>query len=103
MGVRAAFPLAVGLALAACGQPRMAEAPKVSLRMQGTPPDATVIIDDEAIGSLELVQAHGVAVRAGVHHVTVKAEGYFPWDREVKAEEGKGPIRLDVALQKVPD
>jgi hypothetical protein len=71
--------------------------------MAGTPADATVIIDDEAIGTLELVAAHGVALPVGVHHVTVKAGGYFPWDREVKAEEGQTPIRLDVALVPVPD
>ena len=29
-----------------------------------------------------------MALPPGVHHVTVKAAGYFPWDREVKAEAG---------------
>jgi hypothetical protein len=91
------------LCLLACRPPLTAASPKVSLRMAGTPADATVIIDEEALGSLELVAAHGVALPLGVHHVTVKAAGYFPWDREVKAEEGKTPIRLDVALTPVPD
>ena len=63
--------------------------PTVSLRMQGTPADATVIIDDEALGTLDFVAAHGVALPPGVHHVTVKAAGYFPWDREVEAEAGR--------------
>jgi hypothetical protein len=89
--------------LVACVQPRVAATPKVSLRMAGTPADATVIIDDEAVGSLDLVAAHGVALPVGVHHVTVKASGYFPWDREVKAVEGQAPIRLEVALTPVPD
>ena len=71
--------------------------------MAGTPPDATVIIDEEAVGSLELVAMRGVALPVGVHHITVKAGGYFPWDREVKAEEGQAPIRLEVALVPVPD
>ena len=91
------------IALGACRPPETAASPKVSLRMRGTPTDATVIIDEEALGSLELVTAHGVALPLGVHNVTVKAAGYFPWDREVKAEEGKSPIRLDVALTPVPD
>ena len=64
---------------------------------------ALQVIDDEAVGSLELVQARGVALPVGVHHVTVKAQGYFPWDREVKAEEGQPALRLDVALTPVPD
>jgi hypothetical protein len=91
------------LAVAACRPPLVAQKPKVSLRMHGTPADAVVIIDDEAVGTLELVQARGVALPVGVHHVTVKAQGYFPWDHEVKADEGQPPIRLDVALTPVPD
>jgi hypothetical protein len=71
--------------------------------MRGTPPNATVIIDEEALGSLEFVAAHGVALPPGVHHLTVKALGYFPWDREVEAKAGSAPIALDVALTRVPD
>jgi hypothetical protein len=96
------FPIVVSL-LPGCRPPLVAAKPKVSLRMAGTPADATVIIDDEVVGSLDLVAAHGVALPVGVHHVTVKASGYFPWDREVKAVEGQAPIRLEVALAPVPD
>jgi hypothetical protein len=102
-GIGARVALGVALGLSACRPPLVAATPKVSLRMAGTPPDATVIIDEEAVGSLDLVAAHGVALPVGVHHVTVKAAGYFPWDREVTAEEGKSPIRLAVALTPVPD
>ena len=56
--------------------------------MHGTPADAAVIIDEEAVGQLDFVAAHGVALPPGVHHVTVKARGYFPLDREVEAKEG---------------
>ena len=77
--------------------------PTVSLRMTGAPADAVVVIDDEAVGTLELVQAHGVALPVGVHHITVKAEGYFPWDKEVEAKLGSEPIRLDAKLTPVPD
>jgi hypothetical protein len=84
----------VTLALLACRPPLVAATPKVSLRMAGSPAEATVIIDDEVVGSLDLVAAHDV---------TVKASGYFPWDREVKAVEGQAPIRLEVALAPVPD
>ena len=71
--------------------------------MRGTPADALVTIDDETVGSLDFVAAHGVALPPGVHHVTVTAVGYFPWDKEVQAELGQGPIRLDCALARVPD
>ncbi|HEY8041171.1 MAG TPA: PEGA domain-containing protein [Polyangiaceae bacterium] len=93
------------LLLLACGctPPQSPPRPTVSLRMAGTPAEAAVLVDDEAIGQLDFVAAHGVALPPGVHHVTVKAQGYFPWDREVQAKEGSPPIRLQVALVPVPD
>ena len=96
-------PGLLALALGAC-RPAVAPAPPtVSLRMQGTPPEATVVIDDEAVGTLELVTARGVALPVGLHYVTVRAEGYFPWDRRIEAKLGAGPVRLEVALTRVPD
>ena len=72
--------------------------PTVSLRMTGHPGEARVIVDDEAVGTLDFVAAHGVALPPGVHHVTVKAPGYFPWDKEVEAKLGAPPDPLEVAL-----
>src|SRR5580700_3016175 len=105
MGVRA---LGLLLAFAAfpalsCAEPHTPNLPTVSLRMAGGPPEATVIIDEEAVGTLDLVVAHGVALPPGLHHVTVRARGSFPWDREVEAKPGSPPIRLEVALTPVPD
>ncbi len=103
----AAGALALGLASLAAGcavGPRTPEAaPTVSMRMRGAPADATVIIDDQVLGTLELVMARGVALPAGVHYITVKAPGYFPWDREVEARLGTGPIQLEAKLVPVPD
>ncbi len=98
-----AFAVAGAASFLACAP---AEAPLVktiSLRMQGTPAEATVIVDEEDIGQLDFVQAHGVALPPGTHRVTVKAPGYLPWDREVEAKPGSPPIRLEVALTSVPD
>jgi hypothetical protein len=103
-GVARLLTAAVVLAaLAACQPPLVAQKPKVSLRMHGGPADAVVVIDDQMVGTLDIVQARGVALPVGVHNITVKAPGYFPWDREVKAEEGQSPIRFEVALTPVPD
>ncbi|HEX8793425.1 MAG TPA: PEGA domain-containing protein [Polyangiaceae bacterium] len=94
----------LGVLLFACNPPQPpGQLPTVSLRMSGAPADAVVVIDDEAVGTLELVMAHGVALPVGVHHITVKAEGYFPWDKEVEAKEGEAPIRLEAKLTPVPD
>jgi len=101
--VRPAWGALAAVALLACTPPEAPTQETVSLRMRGTPAQATVIIDDEAVGQLDFVAAHGVALPPGVHYVTVKAEGYFPWDRQVDAKPGSGPIRLEVALTPIPD
>jgi hypothetical protein len=105
LGLLALVALAPGLAACAVHSPDEMRRPTVSLRLRirGTPPDAAVVIDEEAVGQLDFVAAHGVALPVGIHHVTVKANGYFPWDREVEAKDGSPPILLDVSLTPVPD
>lgn len=73
----------------------------VSLRMKGTPRDASVTIDDQYVGALAYVAARGVALPPGKHRITVEKTGYFPWDREIEAAEA--PIHLDVVLTQIPD
>jgi hypothetical protein len=94
---------AIGLVASACGPARAPAQPTVSLRIGGTPSTATVIVDEEALGPLEFVAAHGVALPPGVHHVTVKASGYFPMDQVVDAQLGGAPVVVQVALVPVPD
>ncbi|MBV9946065.1 MAG: PEGA domain-containing protein [Myxococcales bacterium] len=119
MGVTTIGPLGgacvgcvLGVLAAGCGPARAPGShgkATVSLRLRGTPTDASVIVDDEALGPLDFVAAHGVALPPGVHHITVEARGYFPWDHEVEAPDkpDKGgrapPIVLDVSLVPVPD
>ncbi|HXN31745.1 MAG TPA: PEGA domain-containing protein [Polyangiaceae bacterium] len=93
----------ISLTLVGCEPAKEPNRPTVSLRIRGGPPAATVVIDDEPLGSLEFVAAHGVALPPGIHHVTVTARGYFPWDREVDARLGAAPIALEVALTPIPD
>jgi hypothetical protein len=89
--------------LSACAPVKGPSKETVSLRLQGNLPDATVIIDDQDLGSLAFVQSRGVALPVGVHRISVTAPGYFPWDRAVEAKPGGLLIRLDVALTPVPD
>jgi len=86
-----------------CTPPSTAARTTVSLRLRGRPAAANVVIDEEAVGTLDFVAARGVALPPGVHHVSVTADGYFPWDREVNAKEQAPPIRLEVALVPIPD
>jgi hypothetical protein len=96
-----AFALAACALSAGCGPHALP--PTVSMRMTGSPPNASVTIDDEVVGALEIVAARGVALPLGVHHVTVQAAGYFPWDKIVKVDEGDKMVRFDVRLVPIPD
>ncbi len=76
----------------------------VSLRMQRaepSPKDASVYIDEEYIGPLYYVAAHGVRLPTGTHRVSVLADGYFPWDRLVESD--REPLMLRVVLVPVPE
>jgi hypothetical protein len=72
----------------------------VPVRLRGTPPDATVTIDDQRIGQLAFVAARGMRVAPGRHHVTVEAAGYLPFDAAVDATDAA--VVLDVKLLPVP-
>lgn len=96
----AVLAAALGLAAAGC-VPRTPDT--VSLRVKGNVPAASVTVDDQYLGALAYVAAHGVALPVGVHRVTVEKAGYFAWDRLVEAKVGGGPILLTVELLRVPD
>jgi hypothetical protein len=66
-----------------------------------TPPDASVTIDEQYIGPLGYVAAHGVRLPEGEHRVSVTKAGYFAWDRLVTA--GRDPVELLVTLEPIPD
>ena len=101
----AALLLAIGLSLpplAACGPSVGRAAVSMTMtRSQSTPRDATVTIDEEYIGPLYYVSAHGVRLPVGQHRITVEKEGYFPWDQLVEAD--RQPIHLEVTLVRIPD
>ena len=89
------------LATAACGPPLYAAVSMSVAYAKQTPADASVVIDEQYIGPLGYVAAHGVRIREGEHRVSVTKAGYFPWDRLVTA--GRDPIKLDVVLEPIPD
>jgi hypothetical protein len=91
-----------GLASTGC---MMELRPAVSLKVvpaAKTPSDAVVTIDEQYIGPLAFVAAHGVRLPEGKHRISIERPGYFPYDADVIAE-GTDPIRLDVALVPIPD
>jgi hypothetical protein len=84
----------------ACSTTRAAVSMKLDMS-DSTPPDASVIIDEQFVGLLGYVAAHGVRLPEGEHRITVEREGYFPWDRIVVSD--REPIRLQVTLWPIPD
>ena len=89
--------------LGACGAPGNGAAKTVSLHMTGSPPDARVTVDDQIVGSLDMVEARGVALPPGQHRVSVEAPGYFPYDTIVEAKEGDKVVKVEAKLVHVPD
>ena len=95
--------LAFALALAACGGAVAPGVKTTSLRMTGAPGDARVTVDDQIVGTLDMVEARGVALPPGSHRVSVEAPGYFPYDTIVEAKEGEKLVRIEAKLMRVPD
>ncbi len=93
---------AVFIAALACA-PKPPVMPTVSLRMTGDPPDARVTVDDEPVGTLDVVKARGVALPIGKHAISVEHDGYFPCDKLVEVKEGDPPVRFECKLVAVPD
>lgn len=95
--------VAVALFASACG-PSLTGSAAVTLKMQRskeTPRNASVSIDEQYLGPLNVVASHGVRLPVGTHRITVEKEGYFPFDRLVTAD--RDDILLDVKLERVPD
>jgi hypothetical protein len=90
----------VGVSTAACQFGAYSQ-PTVSLRVRGNVADAQVTIDDIPVGALAFVQARGVALPPGKHHITVERSGYFPWDALVEAKDD--PVYLQITMVPVPD
>ena len=93
--------LALTALAASCGGAQAPAAKLISYRLIGEPAKATVTIDDQPIGPLEMVARRGIALPAGAHRITVEAPGYLPWDRLVDASTG--PVKLEVKLVPVPE
>jgi hypothetical protein len=62
-----------------------------------------VVVDDQIVGTLEMVRARGVAMPPGNHRVTVERDGFFPFDTIVDAKEGERVVHLEAKLVPIPD
>ena len=95
--------LAFLFVVAACGAPGNGAKATTSLRMTGSPADARVVVDDQIVGTLDMVRVRGVAMPPGQHRVSVEHEGFFPFDTIVEAKEGEKVLNVEAKLVPVPD
>jgi hypothetical protein len=96
------FALAVAVALSSgCASDLKAAVSLKVVRSPETPRDASVIIDEQYIGPLGIVAAHGVRLPVGEHRISVEKSGFFPFDSLVRAD--RDDIVLPVKLEPVPD
>jgi len=95
-----AIAIAVALLSGCAGDLKAAVSLKV-VRSPETPRDASVVIDEQYIGPLGIVAAHGVRLPVGEHRISVEKNGFFPFDQLVSAD--RDDILLRVKLEPVPD
>ncbi|HSU39073.1 MAG TPA: hypothetical protein VLJ38_05880 [Polyangiaceae bacterium] len=95
-----AVAIAVALLSGCAGDLKAAVSLKV-VRSPETPRDASVIIDEQYIGPLGIVAAHGVRLPVGEHRISIEKSGFFPFDSLVRAD--RDDIVLPVKLEPVPD
>jgi hypothetical protein len=93
-----ALSLICGIA-AGCGL-RAAVSVKFAIAA-GTPRDASVFVDEEFIGLLDYVAAHGVRLPEGEHRLSVERDGYYPLDQLLVSD--REPIAVRVQLTPIPD
>ena len=101
--MRAAALALATLSLVACNNVIIGngQARSVPLRFRGSPPDATVTIDDQRAGSLDMVASRGVRVLPGKHRISIEAPGYLPYDTVVDAKDAV--VIVEAKLAPVPD
>lgn len=87
--------------VAGCTLSSRAVVPVRMQRLEGTPRDAEVSVDEEYVGPLYLIAAQGLRLPVGKHRITVTKDGFFPWDRLVDAD--RSTIQLPVKLVRVPE
>ncbi len=104
LGLAGALGFAVAIAVALLTGCLHDVTPAVSLKVErspDTPRDASVVIDEQYVGPLGIVAAHGVRLPVGEHRISVEKNGFFPFDQLVEAD--RDDVVLHVKLEPVPD
>jgi hypothetical protein len=89
------------LVLAGACSVQLNRKPSASLRVVADPPEATVYVNEQFVGSAKVLDVRPKALSEGEHRVTVRAPGYFPHDLVVDLVPGVTTVRI--ALRPVPE
>ena len=93
--------LIVGAFLSSCGARSVPPAPRGSLQLQVTPPEARVYLDDRRVGSGRTLQTRPLRLRVGRHLLSVRSPGFFPHDAQVRIVADE-PTELHIDLVAIP-
>jgi len=93
--------LGAGLALGCATMGLRSAVPMKVERPEGTPKDALVYVDEQYVGTLELVAKNGMRIPEGEHRLSVEKNGYYPFDTIIVSD--RDPIVVRVELLKLPD
>jgi hypothetical protein len=85
------------LCLSACAS--VATRP-AELRVIARPENARVYLDDRFVATARVLSRRPESVRAGVHYMTITADGYFPHDVELDLPSGLTTV--EISLRPVP-
>jgi hypothetical protein len=75
--------------------------PRGTLRFEGNPEDAHLVVDETSLGPVSMFKEQGIKLRPGTHRIVVQKEGYFPEYRLVEVEANTVSV-VEIELREVP-
>jgi hypothetical protein len=94
------FVLLFLLAGACPAPPAPPPPPTGGVRLEGGPPEATVVVNERVQGTVGQLSQIPLQLRPGAYRLEVTADGYFPWYGEI--EIGDVLQTVQVELRPVP-
>ncbi len=101
LGILACGVLGAAMALGCATMGLRSVVPMKVERPEGTPKDALVYVDEQYVGTLDLVAKNGMRIPEGEHRLSVEKNGYYPYDTIIVSD--RDPIVVRVELLKLPD
>lgn len=86
--------------MSACAGVQRPSDPPAELRVIAEPAHATVLVNEQFVGSARVLEKRPYAMRPGKKRITIQASGHFPHDLELDLPPGV--TTLKIKLRPVP-